>query len=215
MTLSPSLRKFVLTTHVTSSVGWVGALAVFLAHAIASLTSQDEQLVRAACLAMSLCAWFVILPLSLTSLATGIIQALGTAWGLVRHYWVVFKLLLTALATAVLLLKLAPISSLAEAASKTTFSSADVVGLQTSLLVHAIGGLLVLLTATVLAIYKPQGVTPYGLRKLHEEGRAFESTAGTPRWVQGFGWLGAVLIALMLIMFLYGSHGPGVHMQHG
>ena len=46
MKMSSSLRKFTLTTHVTSSVGWVGALAVFLAHAIVSLTSQDEQMVR-------------------------------------------------------------------------------------------------------------------------------------------------------------------------
>ncbi len=215
MHMSPPLRKFLLTTHVTSSIGWVGALAVFLAHSIASLTSQNEQIVRAACLAMGLCAWFVILPLSITSLTTGVIQALSTAWGLLRHYWVVFKLLLTVLATGVLLLKLAPISFLADSASKVTFSSTTFVGLQTSLLVHAVGGLVVLLTATVLAIYKPQGLTPYGLCRLREEGRAHESATEVPRWVKGFGWLGAILVILMLIMFLHGGHGPSMHMQHG
>jgi hypothetical protein len=115
----------------------------------------------------------------------------------------------------VLLLKLAPISFLAEAAAKATFSSTNFVGLQTSLLVHAVGGLIVLLAATVLAIYKPQGVTPYGLRKLREEGRTFEVAAGTPRWVKGLGSLGAILIVLALIMFLQGGHGPGMHVQHG
>ncbi|HEX9810949.1 MAG TPA: hypothetical protein VGA88_02530 [Burkholderiales bacterium] len=215
MNMTPPLRKFVLTAHVTSSVGWVGALAVFLAHTIAGVVSQDEQIVRAAWLAMGLCAWFVILPLSLTSLTTGVVQALGTAWGLLRHYWVVCKLLLTALATAVLLLKLAPISLLAEAETKATFSRATVVELQTSLLLHAAGGLIVLLTATVLAIYKPQGVTPYGRRKLNEEERLSESAASTPRWVKGFGLLGAALVVLVLIMLLHGGHGPGMHGQHG
>ena len=70
MRISLSTRKLLLTTHVVASIGWVGALAVFMAHAIASLTSQDPFIVRAACLAMALTAWFVILPLSLASLIT-------------------------------------------------------------------------------------------------------------------------------------------------
>src|ERR687892_1756328 len=123
MTLTPPLRKLTLTAHVTASVGWIGALAVFLAHAVASLISQDVQMVRAASLAMGLAAWFVILPLSLASLITGLVQALGTAWGLFRHYWVLFKLLLTTVATIVLLLKLQPISDLFTAASEATFST--------------------------------------------------------------------------------------------
>lgn len=142
MIMTPSLRKLTLTAHVTASVGWIGALAVFLAHALASLISQDEQMVRAASLAMGLTALFVILPLSLASLTTGLVQALGTSWGLFRHYWILFKLLLTAIATIVLLLKLEPISYLAEVATETTFSSADLIGLRTSLMVHAGGGLL-------------------------------------------------------------------------
>src|SRR5215218_6585420 len=52
MTMAPCLRKFVLTAHVTSSVGWLGAVTVFLALAVAGLTSQDAQTVRAAYLAM-------------------------------------------------------------------------------------------------------------------------------------------------------------------
>ena len=166
------LANTTLTAHVTASVGWVGALAVFLVHALASLISQDAQMVRAASLAMGLTAWFVILPLSLASFATGIVQALGTSWGLFRHYWILFKLLLTAVATIVLLLKLGSISSLTDLAAGMTLSSTDLVGLRTSLMVHAAGGLLVLLTATALAIYKPSGMTRYGIRKHRERGNA-------------------------------------------
>jgi hypothetical protein len=56
MTMRPRLRKFALTAHVTSSVGWLGAVAGFLALAVAGLTSQDAQMVRAAYLAMDLTA---------------------------------------------------------------------------------------------------------------------------------------------------------------
>lgn len=46
MLMTPSVRKLTLTAHVTTSVGWLGALVVFLAHALASLISRDEQVVR-------------------------------------------------------------------------------------------------------------------------------------------------------------------------
>jgi hypothetical protein len=201
MTMSQPMRKLALTTHVTASVGWIGALAVFFAHALAGLLSADEQIVRAMSIAMGISAWFVILPLALASLVTGLVQALGTAWGLVRHYWILFKLLLTAVATIVLLLKLGPISSLAEEAARATFSSTDLIELRASVMVHAGGGLLVLLTAATLAVYKPQGMTAYGSG----------SAPGTPRWVKVFGMVIAILILTLGAMSFLGGHGPGVH----
>jgi hypothetical protein len=86
MTMTPRPRKFALTAHVACSVGWLGADVGFLALAVAGLTSQDAQLVRAAYLAMELTTWFVIVPLAFASLLTGLVQALGTKWGLFRHY---------------------------------------------------------------------------------------------------------------------------------
>jgi hypothetical protein len=86
--MPPGLRKLALTVHLVSSVGWLGAVAGFLALAVAGLTGQGEQITRAAYLAMDLTAWFVIVPLSLASLLTGLLQSLGTTWGLLRHYWV-------------------------------------------------------------------------------------------------------------------------------
>lgn len=217
MIMTPRVRKLMLTAHVTASIGWVGALAVFLAHALAGVVSQDEQLVRAVSLAMGLTAWFVIMPLSLASLATGLVQALGSAWGLVRHYWVLFKLVLTAVATIVLLLKLGPINSLAHAAAQATFSSADSVGLRTSLMVHAAGGLVVLLAAAVLGIYKPAGLTHYGRRAHHgDEARNAPGLGlAKPRWVRVLGSMVIVLILLVLVMMFAGGHGPGAHAMLG
>ena len=169
-TLTPRLRKFALTAHVTSSVGWLGAVAGFLALAVAGLTSQDAQTVRAAYLAMELTGWFVLVPLSLASLLTGLVQSLGTTWGLFRHYWVLAKLLINIIATVVLLLYMQTLGYLAGVAAETTSSSDDLSGLRSpSAVLHAGAALLLLLVATTLAVYKPRGMTPYGWRKQHEQ----------------------------------------------
>src|SRR5262245_23907885 len=104
MTMKPNVRKFALTAHVISSVGWLGAVAAFLALAVAGLTNQDAQMVRAAYLAMELITWFIIVPSALASLLTGLVVSLGSALGLFRHYWVVAKLLITIIATILLLM---------------------------------------------------------------------------------------------------------------
>jgi hypothetical protein len=169
MTMTPRLRKFVLVAHVTSSVGSLGAVAVFLALAVAGLTSQDAQMVRAAYVANGFIAWYVILPLILAALLIGVVQSLGTPWGLFRHYWVLTKLLLTVLTLIVLLLQMEGISYMAGVTTETTLSSAELLGLRRSLRLHAAGGLVVLLVTTMLSIYKPRAMTRYGWRKQHAQ----------------------------------------------
>jgi hypothetical protein len=169
MTMTPGLRKFALTAHVTSSVGWLGAVAGFLALAIAALTSQDDEVVRAALLVMELIGWFALVPLSFASLLTGLVQSLGTKWGLFRHYWVLFKLLITVVSTLILLAYMETLSYLAGVAAETTLSTADLYGLANSPLLHSSAALLALLVATALSVYKPQGMTPYGWRKQQKE----------------------------------------------
>jgi hypothetical protein len=171
MSMMPRLRKFVLAAHVTSSVGSLGAVAVFLALAVIGLTSQDSQSVRAAYIANGFIAWYVIFPLLVAALLIGVVQSLGTSWGLFRHYWVLAKLLLTVLTITVLLLQMEGIGYIAAVAAETSLSSADLLGLRRSLRLHAAGGLVVLLVTTTLSVYKPRGMTRYGWRKQHE-GRA-------------------------------------------
>jgi hypothetical protein len=165
MTMTSGLRKFALTAHVTSSVALLGSIAAFLSLAVAGLTSQNAQMVRAAYLAMELIARFVIVPMAFVSLLTGLIQSLGTPWGLFRHYWVVVKLLLTVFAAVVLLAKMELIGYAARVAAGATLSGADLQAAGIQLVIHAAGGLLVLLVPVVLSVYKPPGVTRYGWRK--------------------------------------------------
>ncbi|UUU25235.1 hypothetical protein [Streptomyces sp. DSM 40750] len=167
--MNPRLRKVALTAHVTSSVGWLGAVAVFVVLAVAGLTSESAQTVRGAHLAMELTGRLVLVPLSLASLLTGVVQALGTSWGLFRHYWVLFKLLITVVATLLLLVHMQVVGYVADAAAETNLSSGDLVGMRIQLLVDAAAALLVLLVAVTLSVYKPRGLTRYGWRKQHEQ----------------------------------------------
>ena len=168
MTMTPRLRKFALSTHLTLSVGWIGAVAAYIALDVAAATSQDAQTLRAAYLAMELIARYVIVPLAFASLLTGLVMSLGTKWGLFRHYWVLISLLLTIIATVVLLAETQTISYFADIAADPTTSSDDLRTLG-STLVHSVGGTVVLLVITVLNVYKPRGLTPYGWRKQHEQ----------------------------------------------
>jgi hypothetical protein len=169
MTMTPRLRKFALTAHVTTSVGWLGAVAGVLALAVTGLTSQDARLVRGVYLAMEATGWFVLVPLSVASLLTGLVQSLGTTWGLFRHYWVVFKLVINVFATIVLLLYMQTLDHFAGVAAATTFSNDHLRALRSpSPVLHAGAALLLLLVATTLAVYKPRGMTPYGQRKERE-----------------------------------------------
>ena len=81
-------RKFALTAHVTFSVGWLGAVIAYLALAIVGLMTRDVSLARAVYLSLELIGWLVIVPLSFAALLTGLVQSLGTPWGLLRYYWI-------------------------------------------------------------------------------------------------------------------------------
>jgi hypothetical protein len=164
MTMTPRLRKLMLTAHLATSLGWLGAVIAYIPLDVVATTGQDPRLVRAAYLSMDLIVRFAIVPLALAALLTGIIQSLGTTWGLFRHYWVLVSLVLTLFATTVLLIEAQTIGYMAaEAASRP-----DPRGLSGSLF-HSVGGLVVLLTVTILNIYKPRGLTRHGWRKRQEQ----------------------------------------------
>jgi hypothetical protein len=164
--MTPRLRKFALSVHLTFSVGWIGAVFVYLALGVGAVTSQDVQTVRAAWTAMELTGWYVIVPLALASLLTGIVIALGTKWGLFRHYWVLISFALTILANVVLLLHMPDVSVMADAAQEAKGATLEALGGD---LLHPGLGLVVLLTVQVLNLYKPPGMTRYGWRKQQKE----------------------------------------------
>jgi hypothetical protein len=163
--ITPAVRKLVLVAHVTSSVGWLGAVGAFLALSIAGLKLEEAERIRGVYIAMDIVGWYVIVPLSIASLITGLIQSLTTSWGLFRHYWVVFKLLIAVVATGLLMLHMQPTSYLADVAATGPLSTMSHREIRIQLMADATAAILVLVVATVLSIYKPRGITPYGWKK--------------------------------------------------
>ena len=168
MVMTPGLRKFMLSVHITFSVGWIGAVAAYLALDATAATGQDALTLRAAYLAMNMTARLVIVPLALATLLTGLVMSLGTKWGLFRHYWTLISLLLTTFATIVLLVETRTISAFASVAADPAKSGNELQALG-STLVHSVGGMVILLVNMWLNVYKPRGLTPYGWRKQQEE----------------------------------------------
>jgi hypothetical protein len=209
MPMTLRLRKLALVAHVTSSVGWLGAVAAFLALAVAGLTSQDPQLVRAVYLAMELTGWFVVVPLGLASLPTGLVMSLGTEWGLFRHYWVVAKLLITVVATVLLLVHMQPVGHLARVVAERTLAQGELAGLRVQLLADAGAALLALLAATALSVYKPRGMTRYGRRTFDATlGPSRAPVTGASGWAKRLGILALVAALLFVILHLAGG---GLH----
>lgn len=206
--MTPRVSKVALMAHVTSSVGWMGAVATFLALAIAGVTSTNDQIVRTAYLAMELIGWCVIVPFSIASLLTGLVQSLGTSWGLFRHYWIVAKLLITVFASVLLLVHMQVASRMASVVAGTTIGAGDFHGMRIQLVGDAVAAIIVLLVATALSVFKPQGMTPFG-RNQSSRPDEFDQT-GTPRWVRVFG----IIVAVILIAFVLIKHLAGGGLSH-
>lgn len=173
MSATPLARKAGLTVHVVSSVGWLGAVLMYLGLGLTAVTSDDVALLSAVYLAMDAASWTVLVPLALASLVTGITQSLVSSWGLWRHYWVIVKLALTGIATAVLLLYTQTLAVFADVAGRDALGAAELSLLRgSSVVLHSGGALLLLLITTALAMYKPAGLTRRGQRHRHEAGLA-------------------------------------------
>jgi hypothetical protein len=156
------LRKLTVTLHVIATVGWIGAVACFLALAVTGLVSPEIERMRASYVAMDLTYRWVVIPLGIASLVTGLASSLITEWGLFRYYWVLVKLLMTIPAVVLMLVHMQQAGYLAGTVAATVFSSAQAAGLRIQLIAYACAALLVLVAATVLSTYKPRGRTAYG-----------------------------------------------------
>jgi DMSO/TMAO reductase YedYZ heme-binding membrane subunit len=170
--MSPGARKVALTAHVVASVGWLGAVAAFLGVGVVGLASDDPETTRGVYLVMEPAAWIVLVPLALASLVTGLVQSLGTAWGVFRHYWVVFKLVINVFSTVVLLVYMGTFRHMADVAGD---PNADLsVVRNSSPVLHAALALALLTAATILAVHKPRGLTPWGQRVERRRRRALQ-----------------------------------------
>ena len=214
--MTPTVRKLTITAHVVFSVGWLGAVAACLVLSIAGLTSHDPEVVRGAYLSMDLISRFVIIPLCFAALITGLLQALGTPWGLFRYYWIVMKFGLAVFATIALLIHQFAVMAMAakrvSGAAVETLFSADFSALKTELVRAPSLAIVLLLLATSLGVYKPWGLTRYGRRKRQEQRKVQpqpnnETPLGVKIFYAVIGVLVLVVVALHLTGHGFSSHG--------
>lgn len=212
------------------SVGWLGAVASFLVVSVAGVTSPAPDVVRGAYVTMNVIGLNLIVPLSFLALLTGLVQSLGTDWGLVRYYWVLVKFVLTMGATMVLLLH--QFTAVAEAAGQVAISPAGTLPnlgrLGTQLVVDAGLAAAVLLGLTAISIVKPWGRRAYGRSKLQEErtprsqvesrsgSRSDHGTTAEPRLPRGLKIILVLMFAVLLAIVAWhfvggrlGIHGHG------
>jgi hypothetical protein len=168
MIMPPRLRKLALTLHIIFSVGWLGAVVVYLVLAISGLGSTDDHLITIVYPALEIIGWYIIVPASWAALVTGLIQSFGTTWGLFQHYWVLVKFILTFGASIILIKHMPKVSEMANMVIGGNLTGSNFEQLRKGLVIHAAGGLLVLIITTVLSVFKPWGRTRYGSGKQTE-----------------------------------------------
>ena len=159
MSLTQPLRKLTLLAHVLCSVGWTGAVAAFLALAVTGLNSPGPVLVRAVYIAMPPITTWIIVPLAILSLVTGLVLSICTPWGLLRHYWIIFKLLISAASLPLLFLHMSIIRRVAKVAIDTTLPFTGLREDRQQLVVASAASLAALVAAALLSVYKPRGRT--------------------------------------------------------
>jgi hypothetical protein len=164
--MSREMRKFVLLSHVLSSVSWIGVDLVMGVLSFRGLTTDDPQTLATAYGGLAMFCVPLLLTLGLLSLGTGVVLGLGTRFGLLRHWWVVTKLVIALVLCALVLVALRP--ALVEAATQTAVVDGTLADrlsvVRRDMIFPPIVSTSALLFASWLAVYKPWGLTPRGRR---------------------------------------------------
>ncbi|MFD4973466.1 DUF2269 domain-containing protein [Streptomyces sp. NPDC058424] len=163
--LPPQWRKALRATHVTVSVGLLGSDVAVLALASAGRLGSDPVTVYPAA---HLIGELLLLPLAVLALATGVALGLLTPWGLLRHWWVVMSLAVTAGGTVLATFVLVPGLGAAASAALARHPVADATGL-----VRDSGAACCMLIATVVLSY----IKPFGTVRCRPRPKRPASTA--------------------------------------
>ncbi|WP_444947373.1 hypothetical protein [Micromonospora ureilytica] len=157
--LGRTRRKVWLTLHVGIGVGWLGISTGMLLLAIIGATADSHELQHGAYLLLSKFEILLAIPSVFLTIITGVVMSLGTPWGLLKHTWVLVKLVI-ALVLPFLAFFEGPWIEELEARSAPNLIETGTTGM---LLIGAMGLFAALLwTATILSVFKPWGRTRWG-----------------------------------------------------
>ncbi|MEV7367051.1 DUF2269 domain-containing protein [Streptomyces sp. NPDC002387] len=172
--LPPQWRKALRAAHVTVSVGLLGSDAAVLTLASAGRLGSDPVTVYPAA---HLIGELLLLPLAVLALATGVALGLLTPWGLLRHWWVVISLAVTAGGTVLATFVLVPGLGTAASAALARHPVADATGLVRDS-AAACG---VLIATVVISYVKPFGTVRCRPRAEHPASVSSHTAGGLSR----------------------------------
>jgi hypothetical protein len=143
-------RRLLLTLHILATVGLFGADLVLVTLGFSAVFGADPNTVYPAA---RLVGETIVAPLALFSLASGVVLARLSGWGLLRYWWVTLKLAITLVLTLAVLTVLVPRlgNAAAFAAAGAPFDVAQRLPLA---LAPGLATVFVILNVS-LAVYKP------------------------------------------------------------
>ncbi len=169
--LKRPVRRGLLVPHVAVSVSRLGLTVGLLALGITAFTTSDPATVGAATRALKIFGDWLVVPVALLALVTGLVLALGTPWGLARHRWVWTKFWLTLITTGLSISSLRPgiDAAAADGAVDINLVIAPSVATGTCLFI------------TAISILKPWGLTRRGRRLCFSASSAKSVDVRSPR----------------------------------
>ncbi len=183
--LSRQARKGVLAVHIACGVGWMGADVLLGVLVLAGRLSDDGNTVAAAYTAIRLVVPPVVPVLATGMLITGVLLGLGTRWGLVQWWWVVVKLTIGIVLTALVFVALVPSAlSIPDGLTGTADHIRDLLGRTgQDLMFPPFVSFAALGFALVLSVYKPWSKTRWGRKGSPTDApsQADASLVGRPR----------------------------------
>ena len=154
--MRPRTRKGVLVAHIVAAGAWIGLDVVLAVLVFTPLLTSDTAAAALCYQAMPLLFWPILVS-GLTCLGTGLVLGMGTHHGLLRHWWVLVKLVLNTVLTSLVVVLLGPgMAEAAEAGRRLAAGLPVDVDLSNMVFPPIVSGTS-LLVATVLAVYKPWG----------------------------------------------------------
>ncbi len=162
LTLSRAGRRTLLAVHVITSVGWLGVSAVLLTVSLTAVLTDSTDAAAAAYWTEHLLGPLLVVPLSLLSFVTGVLLGVGTKWGLVRHVWVLVKLVLTTVAVLLTLFVLLHQIDLAYAHSRPGVDRTVLGRTPGNLRDAGLVSTALYTFVTVVSVLKPWGLTRWG-----------------------------------------------------
>jgi hypothetical protein len=160
-------RRAVLAVHVLCGAGWMGLDLGLMVLVVTGATSGSGPTVAAAYTAVRLVVPVVVPLLATGMLVTGLLLGWGTTWGLLEWTWVLTKLVIGLVLTALVFVLLVPTAlSVPSDLGGSATGVRDAVGAAVrSLMFPPMVSFAALGVSLVLSIWKPWGRTAWALRR--------------------------------------------------